>query len=180
MQTLEHANKSAAEIYWLVFLLTGHRAPSLDVTLEALGFQDGTNPFFSAWMVAWSRRVVIAKALSAIRDELAASGRRTESSRTEKAGLTPRNWSLDGDTTRAQIESALLAIDVLPRCALLLTIFEGESLEDAAVLLDAGRDLVRKAQIIGLRELTRNLARMQGWTSAATRPYVLTNEMQHA
>jgi len=182
MQTLEleHANKSAAEIYWLVFLLTGHRAQGLDVTLEALGFQDGTNLFFSAWMVAWSRRVVIAKALSAVRDELAASARRTAFRRAEKAGLPPRNWALDRETTRAQLESALLAIDVFPRCALLLTVFEGESLEDAAILLDGSRDVVRKAQIIGLRELTRNLARMQGWTSTATRPYVLTTEMQHA
>ena len=28
---------------------------------------------------------------------------------------------------------------------------------------------VRKAQMIGLRELTRNLARIQGWTSTATK-----------
>jgi hypothetical protein len=34
--------------------------------------------------------------------------------------------------------------------------------DDAAVLLDEDHDLVRKGQVIGLRELTRNLARMQG------------------
>jgi len=41
-------------------------------------------------------------------------------------------------------------------------------------------DLVRKAKMIGLRELTRNLARLQGWTSTATKSYLTTSEMQHA
>jgi hypothetical protein len=40
--------------------------------------------------------------------------------------------------------------------------------------------LVQKAQTIGLRELTRNLARLQGWTFTVTKPYAVTSEMQHA
>lgn len=180
MQTLEQANRRAAELYRLAFLLTGNREPSVEATIEALDFQDGANPFFSTWMLAWSRKVVIAKALAAIRGELAASARRTGSKRAEKAALPPRDWALSPDTTKSQIERALLAIDVFPRCALLLLVFEGVSLDDAAILLDSGRKLLRKAQITGLRELTRNLARLQGWTSNATRSYVVTSEMQHA
>jgi DNA-directed RNA polymerase specialized sigma24 family protein len=188
MQTLEQANKRAADprfagpsrIYWLVYLLTGHRGLSADVTLETLVFPDDANPSFSAWMLAWSRRVFIAKALAAIRDDLAVSARRTASKPAEKAGLPPRNWTLDGDTSKVQLESALLAIDVFPRCALLLSVFEGMSLDDVAILLDGERDLVRKAQMIGLRELTRNLARIQGWTSTATKSDVITSEMRHA
>ena len=68
---------------------------------------------------------------------------------------------------------------MFPRCALLLSVFEGMSPEDVAILLDADRDLVRKAQIIGLRELTRNLALAQGWTSTAAGSDVDTSEMQH-
>ena len=189
MQTLEQANKSAADlefvrpsqIYWLAFLLTGHHELSLDMTLEALGFpDDAKNSFFSVWMLAWSRRVFIAKALAAIRDELARSARRTASKRAGKAALPARDWTLDRGTTKVELERALLAIDVFPRCALLLSVFEGVSLEDVAILLDSERDLVRKAQMIGLRELTPNLARIQGWTSAATKAYVFTSEMEHA
>jgi DNA-directed RNA polymerase specialized sigma24 family protein len=188
MQTLEQANERVADprfagafrIYWLAFLLTGHREPSLDVAIEALDFQDGANSFFSTWMLAWSRRVVIAKALAAIRDELAASARRTASKRAQKSALPLRNWVLDHHATKVQLERALLAVDVFPRCALLLSIFEGMSLEDTAILLDADRRLVRKGQMTGLRELTRNLARMQGWTSTATNRYVVTSEIQHA
>jgi len=188
MPTLGQVNKGAADprfagpfgIYWLAFLLTGRREPSIAVALEALDGPDCANSFFATWMLAWSRRVVIAKALAAIRGELAASAGRTASRRGEKAALPPRNWSLDGDTTKGQIERALLAIDMFPRCALLLTVFERVSIEDAAILLDGDRDLVRKAQTIGLRELTLNLARMQGWTSSAAESHVLTAGVRHA
>ena len=64
--------------------------------------------------------------------------------------------------------------------ALLLSVFEGMPLEDVAILLDGEIDLVRKAQTIGLRELTRNLARIQGWTSTGNKSGVVTSEMQHA
>lgn len=180
MQTLEQANERAANLYWLAFLLTGNRELSLEVAIEALDFHDGGNNFFSNWMLAWSRRLVIAKALAVIRDELARSARRTASKRAEKGALPPRNWALDRETTKVELERALLAIDVFPRCALLLSVFEGVSAEDTAILLDSDRDLVRKGQMIGLQELTRNLARMQGWTSTATNPYVVKSEMQHA
>ena len=166
--------------YWLAFLLTGNPGLSVDVTLEAVASRDDANPFFSAWMLAWSRRVFIAKALAGIRGELARSARRTASRRAEKAVLPPRNWTLDQDTMKVQLESALLAIDVFPRCALLLSVFERMSLEDVGILLNSERDLVRKAQMIALRELTRNLARKRGWTSTAPRSYVVTSEMQHA
>jgi DNA-directed RNA polymerase specialized sigma24 family protein len=156
MQTLEQANNYAAALYGLAFLLTGDRERSMAVTLEVL---DSHEP-------AWLRRVVIANALAGIREELVASARRTALQSTEKIALPSRNWILDSNTTRVQIERALLAIDVFPRCAILLTLFEGISVGDAALLLDCHLDLVRKAQIIGLREMTRNLARMQGWIPA--------------
>jgi DNA-directed RNA polymerase specialized sigma24 family protein len=174
MQTL------VANLYWLSFLFTGNPGLSVDGTLEAVASQDDANPFFSAWMLAWSRRVFIAKALAGIRNELARSARRTASKRTDRVALPSRNWTLDRDTTKVQLERALLAIDAFPRCALLLSVFEGLSLEDVAILLDSERNLVRKARMIGLRDLTRNLARIQGWTSTATRSAVVMSEMQHA
>ena len=124
MQTLDQANKRALDprlarpskdpndhngfrIYWLAYLLTGHGEPSLEVAKEALDlqldFQDNANPFFSTWILAWSRRVFIAKALAAIRDELAESARRTASKRAENTALPPRNWTLDRDTTKIQL-----------------------------------------------------------------------------
>jgi DNA-directed RNA polymerase specialized sigma24 family protein len=185
MQTLELENERVADLHWLAFLITGHREQSVDLAIEAAvsearNSQDGTGPFFSAWMLAWSRRVVIAKALAAIRGELNLSARRMESERARKSALPPRGWVAGQEATKVQLERALLAIEVFPRCAVVLSIFEGMPLEDAAILLDADQDLVRKARRIGLHELTRNLAEMQGWTSDAGRSYVMTIEMQHA
>ena len=162
MPTLETVNNHAAALYRLAFLLTGDRAWSLDVTLEAIDSHDGEESFFSSWVVAWSHKVVIARALAGIRDDIVVSARRTASRRDENIALPRRDWILDPDTTLDKIESAVLGIDAFPRCALLLTLFEKVSVDAAAVLLDEDRDLVRKGQVIGLRELTGNLARMQG------------------
>ena len=56
------------------------------------------------------------------------------------------------------MERALLAIDIFPRCALLLSLFENFPLEDAATLLNEDPKLVAAARTIGLVELVRNLA----------------------
>jgi DNA-directed RNA polymerase specialized sigma24 family protein len=153
------ANQQAANLFWLAFLLTGDRDASVDAAVEALDSSDG-NAFFSAWMLAWSRKVVIAKALAAIRHDLAASAARMASTRGRNYPAPPRNWALAPGATKVQLERALLAIDTLPRCVLLLSLFEGLSIDDATVLLDIDRELVRKSQAFALQELTRNLARM--------------------
>lgn len=150
-------NADVANLYWLAFLLTGQREASIDIAVEALESPDG-NAFFSAWILAWARKVVIAKALAMIRQELAASANRLQAQRTRCRIAAHRHWALEADATKVQIEAALLAIDAFPRCALLLSVFEGLSIDDATVLLDGDRDLVRKAQAWAIQELTRNLA----------------------
>jgi hypothetical protein len=102
--------------------------------------------------------MVIARALGEIRDDLAASARRSELNSASKPAMPPRDWTLDQGTTKVEIENALLAIDLFPRAALLLLIFEKVPMADVLILLDADANLIRKAQAIGLRELTRNLA----------------------
>jgi DNA-directed RNA polymerase specialized sigma24 family protein len=169
MPSVEQANGHAANLYWLAFLLTGRREASVDLAVDALDAADG-NPFFSAWMLAWSRKLVIAKALAAVRQELAASARRLASARRRTCAPPPRRWALRPDTTKVQLERALLAIDVFPRCVLLLSVFEGLSIDDATVLLDGDRELVRNAQVCAIEQLTLNLASMQSPASAPSAP----------
>lgn len=153
----KHKTEDVTSLYWLAFLLTGARDISIDVAADAALSQAAVNPFFATWIRAWTRKIVIAKAVSAIRDELRASVHRTELARVP--GPAPlQKWSLPASTTKTQIEQALLAVDLFPRAAVLLSIFEGMSIADAATILDADVTLVRKAQAIGLRELTNNLA----------------------
>jgi DNA-directed RNA polymerase specialized sigma24 family protein len=185
MQTLIAHQKDTAlagplRIYWLAYLLSGQRGLSLDVTAESLESPDDSGPFFSTWMLAWSRRVFIAKVLAEIRGELRESAQRTILRRPDKGSLPSRDWTIAHDTTKVQLQSALLAIDLFPRCVLLLSIFEGVQPEDISTLLDVELDLVWKAQSIGMRDLTINLAGMQGWTSMGDKLYVRTSEASHA
>jgi len=152
----EDTRKAAVDLYWLSFLLTGRRDISIDIAADAAASEDDGNPFFTDWIHGWQRRLVIAKALTAIHGELADSARRTEIAQASRSG-TSSNWSLSPYTTKADLERALLAIDLFPRATLLLLVFEGARIPDAATLLDADPDLLKKAQAIGLRELTANL-----------------------
>jgi len=154
----KNVTKNAADLYWLAFLLTGPSDVSIDIAADTVLLQDNANPFFASWMRSWARRIAIAKALTKIREELTASARRTKSARIRKSAVAPSNWSLPAETSKARIEEALLAMDVFPWAAVLLSIFEGVPVVDAATLLDEDVLLVRKALAIGLREFTAKLA----------------------
>lgn len=171
MQELEQAYASAAGLYWIAFLLTGHSELSLELTMEVLDSGVDTELLLSSEIPARRRRSVIEKALAAMHDELAVSMHQTAWQPHLEARMPP-TWSLDPNTSKLQMENALLAIEIFPRCALLLTIFEGLSLEDASALLGSNRDSVLNGRVTGLWDLTRHLARQQGWKPSATQfPY---------
>ena len=168
METLEQVKRNVADLYWLAMLLTGCRETATEVTFQALKPADDANPFFSTWMRSWSRRNVIARALAAVREDIARSAHWMEARPVENCECPPQSWALERVTTKSDLERALIPIEAFPRAAVLLLLFEGVPLEDAAVLLDAGPDSVRNALAAGVRELTINLARMQGWQSAVS------------
>ena len=68
------------------------------------------------------------------------------------------SWKRRPTIAKQEFEDVVIAIDAFPRCAMLLTIFEGMSTKAASVLLNEDEALTRKAQRIGIVELTRNLA----------------------
>jgi DNA-directed RNA polymerase specialized sigma24 family protein len=158
----EGIRSHAADLYWLAFLLTGRQDVSIHIAADTAVSGDHASPFFGEWMRGWQRRLVVGRALTAIHDELADSARRTQLARgtdsVRGSAAQQRNWSLSADTTKADLQEALLAIDTFPRAALLLLVFERMRMADVAVLLDSDPELIRKAQAIGLRELTANLA----------------------
>lgn len=82
----EHATKDVTSLSWLAFLLTGAGDISIDIAADACLSQAAINPFFATWIRAWSRKIVISKAVAAIRDELRASVRRTEVARVPGTG----------------------------------------------------------------------------------------------
>lgn len=152
----------AAQLYRLAFLLTCDRACSVEAAIEALNTDDAANPFFGDWMAAWARKLVIARALSAVSGEMRASVLRTERRRfdysNEMEGVPLSAWNPASDAPSHQLQDALLAIDLLARCALLLMVFEKLWADDTVILLNANKDLVMTAKLIGLVTLVRNLA----------------------
>ena len=159
-----------AKLPWLASLITGDPTPG--AVLETPDADHAGNPFFAQWMVTWSRKLVIAKALGNIATELRGSVRRTALAE-HPAGLKsapPTEWSNRHPIDRFQLERALMAIDVFPRCALLLTIFDGLSIEDTVILLGANKKQIKAAQAIGLNELSRNLEHEQGCVAVSHAP----------
>jgi hypothetical protein len=179
MEKLEQAKQSTADLHWLATLLAGCRGIVADSTIGTFTPLNGSAGFLSAWVHGWSRKLVIVRALDAVRDDLARSARWTASRRAETGQLPPRCWVLDRATTANDLERALLPIDLFPRAAVLLVIFERVPVKDVALLLDSEPDLVRTALAAGLRDLTINLARMRGWISDANNPNIPANRRQH-
>jgi len=144
-------------------------ATTIDTVSEASDMHDAANPFFAGWMAKWKRKLAIAKALGAVHPEMAVSiqqtGLRSAAVPTQGDPFPPPSWSAGHEVTSTQLVNALLAIELFPRWVLLLLIFEKLPLYDVAILLNADKKLVKKAEQIALTELTRNVALEQGWVS---------------
>jgi len=159
--------EQGSELVWLAFLLTGDMAVSRKVAEEALDARDPTGQFFEQRMSAWRRKLVIARALGNVRLPLMASAcwvRLRVQNPTYGDQLPSPTWSAGHEVSRAQLEDALLAIDIFPRCALLLRIFEKIPTEEAALLLNADKELVASATATALNELAWNIAIGQDWS----------------
>jgi hypothetical protein len=142
---IETFEEQSSELYSLALLLTGDVDRSVEAFDRALDFED-QNP----------REVIIDEALGTIRTDLRVSKQRV--ARTSDDGLANARWKRRAYIGREEFEEAVIAIDAFPRCAMLLTIFEGKSIEEASALLHEDEKLTQKAQRIGIVQLTSNLA----------------------
>jgi hypothetical protein len=157
MHTVEEAYRLASELYWIAFLLTGHEELSLRVTTNALSSETILACTSSPQLGARRRGTVIRDALAATQAEIATSVQQFAAQQPDLGFITTTGRSADSGLSKAQIEEALLAVDLFPRCALLLTVFEGLPLEEAGALLRCDRDLMKAGRMSALRDLTRNL-----------------------
>ena len=160
---VDDLKKEAADLFWLCFLLTGRQDLSIEIATDAVA-EDDSRSFFADWINGWSRKIALAKALGAIRDEIAQEARRTQVAADAQSGPVPGILREDS-ITKPRIEKALFAIDLFPRAVLVLSIFEGLPMADLVTLLDVDVPLIRKAQAIGLQQFTSNIA-AQTFTSA--------------
>jgi hypothetical protein len=142
MNTLE---EQSVELFSLAFLLTGDTERSVEAFDRALDYEEAGNP----------RELIIGEALGTMRTELRTSRQRTVARAEESQGEATLQQK--PRIAREEFEEAVISIDAFPRCAMLLTIFEGMSIRAASAMLHADEALTRVAQRIGIVELTRNL-----------------------
>lgn len=151
----------AVDLYRVCFVLTGQQDLSMEIAADGVA-QDYRNRLSGDWTRGSSRKVVLAKALKAVGQELVESARRTEIARDEEPSLR-RALAANEDITTTDIEEALFDIDLFPRAVLVLLVFEKIGIADAATMLDADAALIRKAQVIGLRGFTENVVIKKGF-----------------
>jgi hypothetical protein len=147
----------ALAFYWLAFLLTGDLEKSIDIAAEAAAQGNDFQAFAPDGMKD-RRRLAITKALAAMRAELPESAQRTKDSYPDVWAKPLHDRSVVTSITQAELERAVLAIDAFPRVVLLLLVFEGLNITEAAALLGADPVLLASARVIGLRELCLNIA----------------------
>jgi DNA-directed RNA polymerase specialized sigma24 family protein len=154
---LEH---SGARLCTLAFFITNDWNIAIDAVARALVAGWENDELSNAPTLCTACRLVVAESIAAISPELRDSAARIGGMSTElQEWLGPLPETSAGRApTSADVEQALLAIDGFPRVALLLTIFEGFSIEDAGRFLETNDTLVRDAQVIGLLALTRLLS----------------------
>ncbi|MBZ5672640.1 MAG: hypothetical protein LAP61_00175 [Acidobacteriia bacterium] len=147
-----------SELYWLAFLLTGDRERSVQAYTGALN-SEAPAPGLQKFMLTWARRLVIVAALSTIRRQLRESELRTRPATKRELDGLARAASVDrAGFTKQELEDALLAMDVFVRCAVILTVFEGLRVEEAAGLLGTDENTVKSAQARGATEMIWRLA----------------------
>ena len=172
-----------AGLLWLSGLITGDLESGVDIVAQSICVDDAANDFFAGWMSKWSRKLVIANSLTRVAADLRRSAQRTRSgsSDTKPVALPLPEWPADHAVNKAQLQNALAAIDLFPRCAVLLTVFEKLSIEEASLLLGVDRKLVIQARVTGLARLAYNLAVEQGWHADSVQsPEFSSKSMQAA
>jgi DNA-directed RNA polymerase specialized sigma24 family protein len=134
-----------------------------------LDFEDSANSVFRGFMISWARKLVIAEALSGIRPQLRESLRRLQVEPWPVGRLPSEAVAVWRSVDKSEFERAVLAIDVFPRCVVLLTVFERLSTAESALLLNTHVDVVKQAQRRGLIELARNVAIGRGWDPSSAK-----------
>ena len=142
-----------ARLYRLAYLITGDPEQSFQVIDAALNVSEADPDV---------RKLVVAEALKRIDAQLKVSiwlfdealGNGLEGGTDSRSTM-----AMDAGTiTPSHVERALVAIDVFPRCVVLLTVFERFSDKETSIALSVNERLVKLARAQGLIELTRNVA----------------------
>ena len=155
-------DRHLAHPYWLAFLLTGNSDVSVRIVCGALDdLEDVSNAkhAFQSWQF---RRVIVERSLLVDCAQPVLSG----PDRQFASSAAPERSEINCES----LTSALFALDLLPRRILLLTVFEGHSLAEAACLLALDVDRIADIRAAALSELMSLLTSHPNCCSPAGMP----------
>jgi hypothetical protein len=156
MRGTEQDYKHLADLYWLAFLLTGDQEVSVAMVIEEFESLEDSCALRCPSIRAKMRKSIIEKALTAVGVE--AGETVSASSSRSLTPVAPTRAGRHGvRISWEQLKAALLHLDLFSRRILLLTVFQGYTLQEAAGLLTRDVTLVADVRSIALLELTRFL-----------------------
>ena len=133
--------KDMDRLYLLSLLLTGNHAAAEECFVQGLSASKASNPVFKDWAESWARRTIVQNAIRMIQP-------RPTDARGSDQGP-------GGDTIRPAEVAAILHLPVFDRFAYVLSVLEGYSLQECALLLDCTRGEVVAARMRALQEVVK-------------------------
>jgi DNA-directed RNA polymerase specialized sigma24 family protein len=151
--------ENAAELYWLGYILTGDREKAIAVLQAAFNIAGEMSRSTRLPDVA-ARRAIIVSAVrrecQALRDAAVGLANRLSAEESIWA-FTPPQPGIISHFKRSDLERGFAALHLFCRYSLILTVFEGLSIRQAAKLLNAHELVVRRARDLGLLTLVHHV-----------------------
>lgn len=139
--------KSMDRLFLLSLLLTGNQGDAEKCFVQGLVDSKEGNPVFKDWAESWARRTIVRNAIGMIQPRP-----------TDILPSASRDGSEAASVQRPEV-SAILALPSFDRFAYVLSVLEGYSLQECALLLDCSRNDVITARMRALQQVLRFLER---------------------
>jgi DNA-directed RNA polymerase specialized sigma24 family protein len=130
-------------LYLLSLLLTGNQGAAEKCFVQGLSDSKRSNAVFKEWAEAWARRKVIQNAIELVHPR--------------PTGVVSPENTADRDVTHSAETAAILELPAFDRFAYVLSVLEGYSLHECAILLECRRDEVNTARMRALQEIVKSV-----------------------
>jgi DNA-directed RNA polymerase specialized sigma24 family protein len=137
--------KDMNRLYLLSLLLTGNQAAAEKCFVQGLSDSKRSNPVFKEWAESWARRMIVQNAI--------------QMTRPRPTDLMSSENVVDCDVIQPAEIVAILELPAFDRFAYVLSVLEGYSLQECAILLECRRDEVNTARMRALQEIVQSVER---------------------
>jgi len=130
-------------LYLLSLLLTADPEMAEECFVEGLETSKTSSPVFKEWAQSWARRSIVQNAIRMIHPL--------------PTGILPLNRVMDYSRTQPPAVAAIVALSSFDRFAYVLSVLEGYSLHECALLLNCRRHDLITARMRALQEVVKSV-----------------------